>query len=304
MKNELVMVGLGEALFDLLPKGRVLGGAPLNVAYHAHALLSRRGGQGVVASRVGSDKLGEEIVAQLAQCGMPTDYLQRDAEHPTGTVNVTLQAGQPMFEIVANVAWDYIEFTPAWSELAGRATAVCFGTLAQRSTASRGAVEAFLDAATNAIRLFDVNLRQHYYDRGIIDESGRLATMVKLNEEELPVLAKLLGLPAGVPTDQLAQLRDRFDLDAVVYTRAERGTMLVLRSEVFSPPAVTYPPAPNADAVGAGDACSAGILVGCSLGLPPARTAELANHLGAYVASQQGATPVLPPAIISLVERA
>jgi fructokinase len=282
----------------------VLGGAPLNVAYHAHTLLSGRGGQGVVASRVGSDKLGEEIVAQLAQREMATDYLQRDSEHPTGTVNVSLQAGQPTFQIVANVAWDYIEFTPAWSELAGRATAVCFGTLAQRSTASRRAVEAFLDAATNAIRLFDVNLRQHYYNAGLIEASCRRATMVKLNEEELPTLAKLLGLAAGVPTDQLAQLRDRFDLHAVVYTRAERGTMLVLRREVFSPPAVSYPAAPNADAVGAGDACSAGILVGWSLGLPPARTAELANHLGAFVASQPGATPVLPTEIISLAERA
>jgi fructokinase len=304
MVGNVVIVGLGEALFDLLPTGRVLGGAPLNVAYHAHALLSNRGGQGVVASRVGSDELGEEIVARLERHGMTTDYLQRDAARPTGTVNVTLRAGQPTFEIVANVAWDYMEFTPAWSELAGRATAVCFGTLAQRFTVSRRAIEAFLDAATSAVRLFDVNFRQHFYDRGLIEESCRRATMVKLNEEELPVLAKLLGLTANAPVEQLKQLQSRFGLDAVVYTRAERGTMLVLRDEVITPPAVSYPAAPNADSVGAGDACSAGILVGWSLGLPPARTAELANQLGAFVASQPGATPVLPPEIISLAERA
>ena len=134
MITDLNIVGLGEALFDLLPTGRVLGGATLNVACHAHALLSERGGQGVVASRVGDDELGDEIVAQLTRRGMATDYVQRDSAHPTGIVNVTLQAGQPTFEIVANVAWDCMEFTPGWSDLAGRATAVCFGTLAQRST--------------------------------------------------------------------------------------------------------------------------------------------------------------------------
>jgi fructokinase len=128
--------------------------------------------------------------------------------------------------------------------------------------------------------------------------------MVKLNEAELPVMAKLLGLATNSPVEQLKQLQSRFGLDAVVYTRAERGTMLVLHDEVITPPAVTYPAAPNADSVGAGDACSAGILVGWSLGLPPARTAALANHLGAFVASQPGATPVLPPEIISLAERA
>jgi fructokinase len=302
--NTVTIVGLGEALFDLLPTGSVLGGAPLNVAWHAHALLSVGAGQGIVASRVGSDGLGEEIFAQLARRGMATDYLQLDAQHPTGTVNVTLQAGQPAFEIVRNVAWDHMEFTPSWSELANRATAVCFGSLAQRSTASRGAIEAFLDAATNAIRLFDVNLRQHYYDRSLIEESCRRATMVKLNEAELPVMAKLLGLATNSPVEQLKQLQSRFGLDAVVYTRAERGTMLVLHDEVIAPPAVSYPAAPNADAVGAGDACSAGILVGWSLGLSPAHTAELANQLGAFVASQPGATPVLPPEIISLAERA
>ena len=136
MEDKLIIVGLGEALFDLLPTGRVLGGATLNVACHAHVLLSEREGQGVVASRIGADDLGDEILAQLARRGMATDYVQRDAAHPTGIVNVTLQTGQPTFEIVANVAWDYMEFTPGWSDLAGRATAVCFGTLAQRSSTS------------------------------------------------------------------------------------------------------------------------------------------------------------------------
>ena len=169
--------------------------------------MSEREGQGVVASRIGADDLGDEILAQLARRGMATDYVQRDAAHPTGIVNVTLQTGQPTFEIVANVAWDYMEFTPGWSDLAGRATAVCFGTLAQRSSTSRAAIAAFLDAACVVIRLFDVNLRQQFYNRALLKESCRRATMVKLNEDELPVLTELLGLPEGLPAVQLAQLR-------------------------------------------------------------------------------------------------
>ena len=300
MREKVIIVGLGEALFDLLPSGKVLGGAPLNVACHAHALLQGRGGEGVVASRVGADGLGGEVVAELARRGMSTAFLQGDDKHPTGTVNVTLEAGEPSFEIVANVAWDCLEFTPAWAELAQCATAVCFGTLAQRSSASRAAIQAFLDEAAGAIRLFDVNLRQQFYDRSLLESSCRRATMVKLNEDELPVLAGLLNLPGTWPINQLSELRQRFGLDAVVYTRGPRGTTLVLPGEVISPPAASYPPAPNADAVGAGDACSAGILAGWSLHLPPQQTAELANRLGAFVASQPGATPALPPEIVAL----
>jgi fructokinase len=300
MVSTVTIVGLGEALFDLLPSGRVLGGAPLNVACHAQALLRDRAGEAAVASRVGDDRLGDEVVSELARRNMSTGFVQRDANHPTGTVNVTLQAGQPSFEIVPDVAWDHLEFTPAWADLARRATAVCFGTLAQRSAASRAAIVAFLDAASRAIRMFDVNLRQHFYDRNLLEANCRRATMVKLNEEELPVLSKSLALPAGAPVFQLEQLRARFNLDVVIYTRAHRGTMLILPNQVIVPPAVSYPAAANADAVGAGDACSAGILVGWSLGLAPSRTAELANHLGAYVASQPGATPDLSPEIISL----
>src|SRR5262245_31127956 len=155
MAKDLTIVGLGEALFDLLPSGRVLGGAPLNVAVHAHALLRGRLGQGIVASRVGSDALGDEILADLKRRGMLAEHIQLDPVRPTGTVKVTLQAGQPSFEIVPNVAWDFLEFTPAMADLAARATAICFGSLAQRSAASGTAIEAFLDTAPAAVRLFD-----------------------------------------------------------------------------------------------------------------------------------------------------
>jgi fructokinase len=296
----LSIVGLGEALWDLLPSGRHLGGAPLNVAFHVQQLLRERGGRGIVASRVGTDPLGDELVAELLGRQMTADYLQRDSVRPTGTVHVSLEKGQPRYDIVQNVAWDHLEFTGEWRQLAASAAAVCFGTLAQRSAPSRAAIGQFLSAARGAVRLLDVNLRQNFYSRDVLEESCRRATLVKLNEDELPVIAKLLGLATGAPVFQLANLRARYDLAGVVYTRGRRGTMLVLDNKVIAPAAVSYPTAADADSVGAGDACSAGVLVGWSLGLPPTRVAELANHMGAFVASQRGATPSLPPEILQM----
>lgn len=301
MNGGPTIVGLGEALWDVLPSGKQLGGAPLNVAVHAQQLLQGRG-RGVVASRVGVDPLGDEIIAELSGRQMTADFVQHDPSHATGTVRVKLEKGQPSYEIVEDVAWDHLEFTPAWEELASGATAVCFGTLAQRSPTSCDTIRRFLDTARGAVRLFDVNLRQQFYSREVIDESCRRATLVKLNEDELPVLSKRLGLPVGAPVFQLAQLRGRYDLEAVVYTRGRRGTLLVLDDKLITPPAVGYPFAADADSVGAGDACSAGILVGWSLGMPRARIADLANHMGAFVASRRGATPKLPAEIVELLE--
>jgi fructokinase len=299
MASGLTIVGLGEALFDLLPGGKVLGGAPLNVACHAHQLLRSRGGRGVVASRVGSDPLGDEIIADLTRRGMTAEYVQRDPQHPTGTVNVQLDRGQPTYEIVTDVAWDHLQFAPDWQTLAKDCSAVCFGTLAQRSATSREAIWQFLDAAETAIRLLDVNLRQKYFDQTVIAESCRRSTIIKLNEDELPVVGDLLELPGGAPDYRLAQLRAQYDLVAVVYTRGQRGTMIVTADGVVAPPAPTYPTATNADSVGAGDACTAGILAGWAHGLLPEQVADLANQLGAYVASQTGATPTLPPELIA-----
>lgn len=302
MAQAVTIVGLGEALFDLLPSGRALGGAPLNVACHAQQLWAGQGGCGVVASRVGTDKLGDEILAALAARGMTTDYVQRDPRYATGTVRVMIEAGEPDYEIVDNRAWDQCRWTRPWADLAGRCQAVCFGTLAQRRPTSRATIWQFLEAAPLALRLLDVNLRQSFYNRTVLDESCRRATLVKLNEHELPVLAVLLDLTSTAADDRLAELREKYHLEAVVYTRGARGTLLVLEDGPVDAPPVSYPAEPDADAVGAGDACSAGILVGWVHGLPPARIASLANHLGAYVASRHGATPVLPPEIIALAD--
>lgn len=306
MNREVTVVGLGEALWDVLPGGKVLGGAPLNVACHVQALLDGDGvggnrGRAVVASRVGTDSLGDEVVAELVRRGMTAGYLQRDSAHATSTVTVELAAGQPTYTFAADIAWDHLEFTPQWAELARRCDAVCFGTLAQRSATSRAAILAFLDAAPQAIRLFDVNLRQGFYDRDALVAGCARATLIKLNEQELPVLAKALGLAAGGVDEQLLQIVARHALDAAILTRGERGTLVVTPDEVIDPPVAQYPAAEDADAVGAGDACSAGILAGWLCEMPRRQTVELANRLGAFVASRAGATPELPDEIVESV---
>jgi fructokinase len=303
MDRGLLVVGLGESLWDILPGGMVLGGAPLNAACHAHAILRGSwGGEAVVASRVGMDGLGDQVIRELEQRGMATDHVQRDAIHPTSTVNVTLQAGQPTYTFAPDIAWDHLEFTSEWATLAARCDAVCFGTLAQRSQPSREVIWKFLDAAPQAVRLFDVNLRQGFYDEESILEGCRRATFIKLNEQELPIIADCLKLPAGESHQQLRRIIARFQLDAAILTRGSRGTLLVLPDEVIDPPPATYPAAANADAVGAGDACSAAVLVGTLLKLSNTRIAALANHLGAYVASQPGATPEIPLTIVRMFD--
>lgn len=301
MKSELIVVGLGEALWDVLPGGKVLGGAPLNVACHMARLLREIGGQAIVASRVGKDPLGDAVVRELERRGMAADFVQRDDKYPTSTVEVTLVKSQPTYEFSSDIAWDHLELAPAWVELASRCNAICFGTLAQRSPGSRHVIWEFLDLAPQAMRLFDVNLRQSFYDRECIVESCRRATIVKLNDQELDTIAQMLKLPAGSRQTRLMHMRDRLELEAVVFTRGEQGTMVIHRDGVEDPQPVQYSALANADAVGAGDACAAAILVGFLLKWEPARTTELANRLGAFVASRPGATPELPADLVDEV---
>jgi len=231
--EEFLVVGLGEALFDVFDRRKRLGGAPLNVAVQAHQLLRERGGAGVVVSRVGDDDLGREIRDELKQRTMTDRYLQVDPQRPTGTVQVTLQEGEPSYEIVRDVAWDALELDAATRELATRCSAVCYGTLAQRAERSRHCIGRFVERATGAIRLFDVNLRQDFYGAEVIRRSCELASVVKLNEGELPEVVRLLGLDDGESTARKASeehldaqveiLRKQFQLDAVALTRGARA---------------------------------------------------------------------------------
>lgn len=306
-----MVVGLGEALFDVFPDRSILGGAPLNVAVQAHQLLTPLGGQGLPVSRIGNDELGQQLQATLSARGISLDGLQVDDEHPTGTVIVTLDGNEPSYEIVEGVAWDYLQWSEALEELAGQCQAVAYGTLAQRNKPARATIQRFVMRARQALRLFDVNLRQHFYDAELIRESCDLATVVKLNEHELPLVHQALGLP-NVPdafhdevrTDRLVEdIMAGFMLDAVALTRGARGTVLYQSGHKVEGEHVQYPLADQADNVGAGDACSAGLIVGMLTHRPAQEVVDLANHLGAYVASQSGATPQLPQELINLAAR-
>jgi len=308
MTTRFTIVGIGEALFDVFDAGPVLGGAPLNVAVHAHQLAAARDGRGVVVSRVGQDDLGRQLTDELSARGMSIEHIQTDPDRDTGRVYVDVDAaGNHQFQIVADVAWDVLQFDPLDEDLARRCDAVCFGTLAQRDAQCRNSIYRFLDTTRRrAVRMFDVNLRQEFYDQRIIDRSCEMATVVKLNDKELPIVCDLLGLGhVGVgeidEVDRKAQaLRKQFELDLVALTRGAQGTVLFDSGGKHESDAVSYPAADSADAVGAGDACTAALLLGLVQHLPLDKTLNLANHCGAYVAAQPGAAPELPDAILEM----
>jgi len=299
MSNPLTIVGLGESLFDVFPDRAILGGAPLNVAHHAHQLCSTSGGRGIVASRSGSDELGQRLLDEIRTRNLSTDFVQIDRAHPTGRVDITLHNGEPTYDFLADVAWDHLEWTPDWQRLAETCDAVVFGTLAQRCPTSRATVQCFLETARRAVRLFDVNLRVTFFDSECLRRGAELATAMKLNEDELPVVLKMLGLAMddGQPRDGAKRLLNAFEpngLRAVVVTHGEQGTELLIRDGTVLGQLARFERHPQADNVGAGDACSAGLIWGWLNDWSPERTVSLANRLGAFVASQPGATPRLP----------
>ncbi len=279
-----VIVGLGEILWDFLPSGRQLGGAPANFT-HAAALL---GNEGIIASRIGADNLGDELISTLT---VSTEHLQRDSTHPTGTVKVSLDSsGKPNFEIVEPVAWDFLEWTESLRNLAQRADAVCFGSLAQRSSQSRETIRKFLRSMRpGSLRVFDVNLRQSFYSKEVIHESLRLANIVKLNHEELPIVAKLLEIEYDNAESAAHKLRDTYNLDLVCVTRGDSGNLLVSESESDEHPGFKVQ---VADTVGAGDAFTAGLVHQYLRRASLQQMNDLANRMGAWVSTQRGAMPV------------
>ena len=281
------IVGLGELLWDLLPSGKQLGGAPANFAYITNLL----GDAGVPASRVGQDLLGEEAIRRLEHLGLSAVWVQRDASRPTGTVKVEIgDGGQPRFDILAPVAWDFLEWTPAWQQLAQEADAVCFGSLAQRSSTSHSTIRSFLRATRPAaVRIFDVNLRQNFFTVQILSESMKLATIVKLNHEELPRIMNVLGMKHHSEKVSARSLLSLCDLKLVCITRGNNGSLLTSPDGFSEHPGFQVK---VADTVGAGDAFTAALVHGYLRGIPLAHLNETANRVGAWVASQSGATPI------------
>lgn len=284
MTSRPVVIGIGEVLWDVYPDGAHLGGAPANFACHAAVI----GPESWIVSAVGADELGDRALEQLRALGPRVDHIARDSAHATGRVNVTLdEQKRPAFEIAANAAWDHIPWSPALDALAQRADAVCFGTLGQRSPESRETITRVLRATRpEALRMFDINLRQHFHDRETIERSLALASALKLNEEELPVVASLCGVEAESTGAMLKTLARRYDLLLVALTRGPDGAILAAGDEESSVPA---PPVRVVDTVGAGDAFTASLVCDFLRGLPLEEINHRANEIAGYVCSVAGA---------------
>jgi fructokinase len=290
-RRDFTIVGLGEVLWDMLPGGKKLGGAPANFAYHAQAL----GARGVVVSCIGDDELGKEIISQLAELDLDCAYVEVDKGHHTGTVTVELdERGQPNYTIHENVAWDYIESDSSLLELASEADAVCYGSLCQRSEVSRKTVREFLGATRDdCLRVFDINLRQAYFNKEVIHRMLEMSNVLKLNDEELPGVADLLGL-GGSESDRLSQLADEYELRMIALTRGSEGSWLYAKGEDSNHQGFA---ATVADTVGAGDSFTAAMTLGLLYGKSLDWINEFSNRVASFVCSQSGATPRLPDSL-------
>ncbi|HRH43777.1 MAG TPA: carbohydrate kinase, partial [Pyrinomonadaceae bacterium] len=277
------IIGLGEILWDCLPAGRQLGGAPANFAYTSNQL----GNNGIVLSRVGNDDFGKEVLEQLQIKNLSTNSIQIDLEKQTGVVNVTLENGQPSYNIVENVAWDNLELTENWREIAKIADAVCFGSLAQRNENSRKTIREFV-GLTNGLRIFDVNLRQEYFSKEILRESLMLANICKLNHEELPIVAELFEIAGNNIIETAQNLRREFNLKLLCVTRGSNGSLLITENDLseFAGLKITV-----ADTIGAGDAFTSGMTHGLLRNWGLDKINKFANKVGAFVASNTGAMP-------------
>jgi fructokinase len=288
----LNVISVGEVLWDMLPGGRQLGGAPANFAYHAQAL----GAEACLVSRVGKDQAGNDVLRQFQAWQLPSHLVQVDEAGRTGLVTVDLDgAGVPQFTIEAPAAWDQIELTPAALEAARRADVICFGSLAQRQECSRRTVQQLVAATSpEALRVFDLNLRQHYFSRDVLLRSLELANVVKLNDTELATLTKMLGLNSQLQIG-VGELAVRFDLHTVALTCGPAGSLLFQNGRWSR---CQGRPVAVRDTVGAGDAFTAALAVGLSRGMDLEDIHGLATDAAGFVCTQPGATPSLPDHLV------
>lgn len=286
-----VMVGLGEILWDILPSEKSLGGAPANFAYMANVL----GNMGIVASRVGNDELGRKAREVIEARGMDSSYLQQDKLHKTGIARVLLESdGQPRFTIQESVAWDFLEWTPAWQELSTRANVVCFGILAQRSLRSAETIERFLlNTPDETLRICDTNLREPFYTADMVRKSFRFADVLKLNHEELLQVSLLLGMGKDRKEEELAAaLLREFNLELICVTKGARGSLLVSKTKAVRHTGLRVK---VADTIGAGDAFTACVAHYYVRRRPLEQISDSANRFAAWVATQVGAAPFISP---------
>lgn len=285
--NDKYVVGLGEALWDILPDGKKLGGAPANFAFHA----GQFGLNAIAVSALGEDKLAEETIEQLEAKKLA--YCMPRVPYPTGTVRVTLDAGGvPTYDIKENVAWDNIPFNKDIEDIARKTRAVCWGSLAQRNVVSRDTIYSFLDATPkDCMKIFDINLRQNFYTKEAIRASIKRCNVLKINDEELVLIGRMFGYPGLDIENKCWLILGKYNLDMLVLTCGING------SYVFTRGTMSYQPTPKvkvADTVGAGDSFTGSFCAAILYGKSVAEAHRLAVEVSAYVCTQNGAMPVLP----------
>jgi fructokinase len=283
MPSDIAIIGMGEVLWDLLPTGKMLGGAPFNFVFHCHQL----GQSAVMVSRVGKDALGAEIRSTMRSLGLRDEFVQEDPAYPTGTVGVEIDAGQPTFRINEG-AWDHLAWDDRLSAMLASAQVVHFGSLIQRHPTARNTLDRLLRLSDHLLIVFDVNLRQVFYSKEVLERSLLSARWVKLNDGELRVLKEMFGLTGTSESSIAAQLRKAFRVELVAITRGANGCLVQTDDEEV---VVTGVPVDIVDTIGAGDAFTAGLVVAVLEGKNIADSALFANRLAARVASAAGGTP-------------
>ena len=290
MNTRLTVAGIGELLWDVVGDSEQLGGAPINFAYHINSL----GGCGVPITAVGDDQRGHRALAELSRRGLNTDSISIIPGHPTGYVEVTTDAsGVASYRFPPDLAWDHLRLNQPAKDIAARLDGVCFGTLGQRSPAAAKVIIDFIDGLPKEVRrICDLNLRQRFYSREIIERSMTKANILKLSDEELQVVAAMLGL-GGELGSMLRELTRRYDLDLIILTRGPEGCLLL---DAAGDLEVDLPAIPTQviDTIGAGDSFTASVALGLLLGHPLPAIAEHANRLAAFVCSCRGAMPAIP----------
>lgn len=290
-----VIVGLGEALWDCLPDGSKLGGAPANFAYHA----SQFGNDAYAISAIGNDALGDQTLKEFDEKHLK--YVMPRVDYPTGTVQVELdEEGIPTYDIKQNVAWDNIPFTLEIENVAKHCGCVCFGSLAQRSKISRDTIHRFLDSTPmSCLKIFDINLRQNFYTKEIIQESLKSCDILKINDEELVTIGRLFGYPGLDIENKCYLILGKYNLKMLVLTCGTNG------SYVFAPGVKSYQPTPKVevdDTVGAGDSFTGSFASAILAGMPIKEAHKLAVEVSAYVCTQPGAMPKLPESLLNRVK--
>jgi len=282
-----LVVGLGEVLWDMLPEGRKIGGAPVNFAYHA----GQFGIDTMAVSAIGNDKLGEDTIAEMN--GKHLNHIFPSVPYPTGSVQVKLdEKGVPAYDIKENVAWDNIPFTNEIESVARNCQAVCFGSLAQRNAVSRNTIRKFIESTpSGCIRIFDINLRQNFYTSNVIHDSLELCNILKINDEEIMLVSRMFNYDSSNIENVCRTIMEDFSLEMVILTCGTKG------SYIFTKGGVSFMPTPKvnvADTVGAGDSFTGSFCAAILRGLPVAEAHKKAVEVSAYVCTQNGAMPEIP----------